>query len=937
MYEKMFSPGKIGNVTVKNCLVMSPMGTGLANLDGTPTEDMIAFYEARACGGVGLISTEVCRVNDVHGAAMLRQLSLTRDRNIEPMSRMVQSVQKHGAKMFCQLHHPGRETVPALLGGQPVVAPSAIPCKFLNSPTRALENAEVKELVQQFGEAAMRAKKAGFDGVILHAAHGYLLEQFLSPYTNKREDEYGGSFENRLRFISEIIDLIHEKCGADYPLVVRLGVEEFLDKTGVAEDYIHIQDGVRIAMAIEKLGVSAIDVSCGIYETGVTVIEPVSFQQGWRRDLIKAVKDHVSVPVIAVSAIKEPDVGEKMLAGGVMDFLSLGRAWLADPDWGRKALEGRESELRKCIGCLRCFESLNDNIPIAMPPECAVNPILMREGKFSELPADTAHHTVVVVGGGVAGMSAARTLAVRGSKVTLLEKSDQLGGLVNYASASPLKGNMRFAIDFYENEFRRLGVDLRLGTEATVEMLEKMAPDGVVVATGALPIDTSKIPGADLPNVFGMTDVLGGAAGIENKNVVIIGAGVTGLECGEYLNAHGNRTTIVDMLDQIAPNDNHTIVADDCGRLRMHGTSFMLKHALKTITPEGVILECLDSGAEVMVAADVVVLSLGLVSNNTLTAAIKEKFPEVCDVGGAVDAGGKIPQAVRTGFECAAKMFTKEKESSFRLSDARMKDFGKVSLMDDQEGLYLCYLTDPEAIKKVLPAPLKPFSMPVVTLSICHVNNPSFADDYYEAILGVYAMYGKNLGLYPLGLVLGGPGAEMATQCGRDNGSIPKKMGAEFVIRRSGETVTASVTRRGVQLVDAKLELGSYNSPLAAAMYQFPAPGKKVYGGGFYFHFDRVPDVEGVSHFVNGAFLSNLCEYNYKSWEPGFASLKLQSGADDPWSELPINTIVGGAMSMNSLLVHKLNYIQDVDADAVVPYLMTGRYDRTAFMETGRV
>jgi hypothetical protein len=276
------------------------------------------------------------------------------------------------------------------------------------------------------------------------------------------------------------------------------------------------------------------------------------------------------------------------------------------------------------------------------------------------------------------------------------------------------------------------------------------------------------------------------------------------------------------------------------------------------------------------------------------------------------------------------------KTTSFLTTQEDLAKFGKISLMDNQEGLYLCFLTDPAVIARLLPPPLKPFSMPVVTLSIAHVKSPSFADDYYEAILGVYAMHGKDLGLYPLSLLLGGPGAEMAVQLGRDNGSIPKKLGAEFVIRQTGNTITASVSRHGVQLIEAKLELGETNSPLTGAMYQFPEPGKHTYGGGFYYHFDREPDNEGVSHFISGALLQNLCEYTYKSWEPGFVNLKLHSSIDDPWGEIPINTIVGGAYSENSLLVHKLNLVEHLDAEEIIPYLMAGYYDRTAFMETGR-
>ena len=305
-------------------------------------------------------------------------------------------------------------------------------------------------------------------------------------------------------------------------------------------------------------------------------------------------------------------------------------------------------------------------------------------------------------------------------------------------------------------------------------------------------------------------------------------------------------------------------------------------------------------------------------------------------VGSAVK-DGTIAPAVRTGYETGRELFAEKKAPSFLVSKEDLPNFGKVSLMDEQEGLYLAYLTDPAAIARLLPPPLAPFSMPVVTLSVCHVRKPSFADDYYEAILGVYATYGKSLGLYPLGLVLGGPGAEMAVQCGRDNGSIPKKLGAEFVIRREGNQVTAGVTRRGTQLVNAALQIGEYNSPLTHVLYQAPAAGKQTFGGGFYFHFDREPDENGVSHFRNGALLMNQCEYNYQSWEPGFAGLTLESSVDDPWAELPVHTIIGGAYSKNSLLVHKLNLAENLDADAIIPYLLTGRYDRTAFMETGRV
>lgn len=909
MYKKLFESGRIGNVEMKNRLVMSPMGIGLANLDGTPTDDMIAYYEARAIGGAGLIIPEITRINDGHGAGLMRQLSVTKDRHIAPLSRLADAVHKHGTKIFIQLHHPGRETVSALMGGQLVAAPSAIPCKYLQQETRALATEEIKQLVQQFINGAVRVQKAGCDGVELHAAHGYLLQQFLSPYTNKREDEYGGSFENRLRIITEIIAGIKKACGADFPVGVRLSVEEFLNQTGVTEDYIHIQDGIKIAMALEQAGIDFLDASCGLYETGMTCIEPISFAQGWRHDLLAAVKGHVKIPVIGVSAIREPDVAEKFLKEGVEDFVSLGRAWLADEEWGRKVQEGREKELRKCISCLRCFESLNEYNAAGLPPECALNPRLARERKYSGLPRDIGGHRAVVVGGGPAGMCAAQTLALRGVKVVLMDRKEELGGTINLAKKPPLKERMQWIADYYREEFKRLGVEVRLHTEATPEIIMECEPDGVIIATGSVSVVPSKIPGIHNENVYTVEEVLSGKANLKEKKVVVIGAGLTGLETAEYLGDLGNKVTIVDMLGEVAPGCNHTNVADVCTRLAKYETEFLLGHALKEVQANGVVLERTEDHLEVDVFAQAVVLSLGFCPDASLAEVLRDKNIELKVVGSAVK-DGTIAPAVRTGYEAGRELFAeKKKVPSFRLSSDEISQFGKISLMDNQEGRYISYLSDPAAIARLLPPPLKPFSIPVVTLSICHVKNPTFADDYYEAILGVYATYGKTLGLYPLGLVLGGPGAEMAVQCGRDNGSIPKKLGGEFVIRRSGGLVTASVTRRGTQLVEAAMELGEYNSPLTHTLYQAPEAGKKTYGGGFYYHFDREPDQEGVSHFRNGALLMNLCEYNYQSWEPGLVSLDLKSSIDDPWAELPVHTIVGGAYSKNSLLVHKLRKI----------------------------
>ena len=660
------------------------------------------------------------------------------------------------------------------------------------------------------------------------------------------------------------------------------------------------------------------------------------FSTGLRKDLIKAVKDHVSIPVIGVSCIREPQIAEQFLEGSIVDFVSMGRSWLADEEWGRKVLEGRENELCKCINCLRCFESLNAWMGAGIPAECAVNPRACREHRYGNAEYDLKGHKAVVVGGGPSGMIAAKTLAERGVKVTLIDRQNELGGTVNLAKKPPLKERMSWIADYYKVEFEKLGVEVKLGVEATAESIAAMNPDAVLVAAGSKSIIPRSIPGIDGENVYTVEEILTGKAGLKGKKALIVGAGVTGLETAEYLCHEGNTVVLADMLEKVAPNANHTNVADVCGRLKKYNAQFMMEHALKEIKENGVVLERLSDHELVTVDADAVVLSLGFRPDNGLVEELKAKGIPAQAIGNAVK-DGTIAPASRSGFEAARALFkTSVRTPSFITAPDEMPNFGKISLMKNQEGVYLAYLTDPAAIARILPPPLKPFSVPVVTVSVCHVKEPTFADDYYEAILGVYCTYEKQLGLYPIGLVLGGPGAEMAVQCGRDNGSIPKKLGSEFVIRRNGEHVTAQVCRRGTELVNIDLAVGEYNNAMTGMLYQFPEAGKKTYGGGFYFHLDREPDKEGKSHFQNGALLQNLCEYKYHSWEPGFASVELKSSIDDPWGELPIRTVIGGAYSSNDLMVHKLNLCEEIDADILAPYLLTARYDRTAFMETGR-
>ena len=935
MYEKLFEKGRIGNVELKNRLVMTPMGTNLAELDGTPGPAMLAYFEARAIGGCGLIMPEICRVNEKTGAGMLRQISATSDRHIPGLAKLAETVHKHGSKIFIQLHHPGREGVSSLIGGQPCVSASDRVCQVSQQETRPMTLDEIHELVGQFGDAALRCKKAGIDGVELHCAHGYLLQQFLSPYTNKREDEYGGSFENRIRIVLEIIEDIRKKCGNDYVLGCRVSVEEFLDKIGVTEDYIHIQDGIKIVKTMEAAGIDFVDVSCGLYETGIMSVEPISFPQGWRKDFVKAVRDVVDIPVIAVSAIREPQVAEAFLEGGVSDFVGMGRTWLAEPEWGKKVLEGREDELNKCISCLRCFETLLSLNSQGLPFECAVNPRTCNEYRYGDLEPDTEGHKLVVVGGGPAGMYAAQTAAKRGIQVTLLDRQEELGGTVNLAKKPPLKERMQWLADYLGQDLKKRGVDIRLGQEATADEIAALNPDAVILATGSAAIIPKDLPGVDGSNVYGIEQVLTGKADLAGKKIAMIGAGLAGLETGEYLGEQGCDVTFVDLLKQAGTNAYRTNVADIMSRLNKMKITWELGNGLKEILADGVIIENVDTKETKKIDAEAVVLSLGNRPDQSLKAALEEKGIPVKVVGSAIK-DGLIAPATRTGYEAGASIFKKE-TPSFVIPKEQMSNFAKVSHMRGQEGIYLAYLTQPEAIAKILPPPLQPFSIPVGTLSVCHIKDPTFADNYYETILGVYCTYQGQLGMYPISLLLGGEGAEMATQLGRDNSAIPKKLGAEFVIRKNDGKVSVQVARRGSEIVNVEMTLGSYNHPLTHMLYQAPAAGKQTAGSGYYFHFDRLPDENGVWRFTNTGLIRNIVNYDYESWTPGFVDkLELNSSLDDPWGCLPINTIVGGAYAENNLLITALQYLEDVPADVLMPMIMPAWYDRTTFMEGGR-
>lgn len=691
-YPNLFKEGRIGNLTLKNRIVMAPMGTGMANLDGTPSEQITAYYEERARNGVGLIITEVTRVNTLHGATLLRQLSLAHDRHVAPFAAMVERIHAQGAKIFPQLHHPGRQGLSAMgisgpqieilrrlwpgvneylpkifrlmerfpavvdwmlndLRWPAVVAPSAVPCRLFNQRTRALMRWEIKGLERDFIRAARRAQLAGADGVELHGTHGYLIQQFLSPLTNLRRDEYGGSLENRMRFLLNIVSGIRRECGDGFPIMVRLTVDEFcqyLEEPGIG---IELDEGVEIARRLERAGVDAIDVSSANYDTMNWWLEPMSFPCGWRKYLARAVKEAVSIPVIAANLIRSPEQAEEQIAEGTQDFVSLGRPLLADSAWVAKAREGRGNEIKRCISCLRCIESLMDNTVSGLPLECAVNPRLGRERETAQPRRDGGGKTAAVVGAGPAGLAAAEVLADRGFSTVVFERSGSAGGQLKLAKAPPKKDKIDWCIQDLEASALRSGAEIRFHTEASPQNLAELDPYTVIAATGAKPI-VPEIPGVRRENVCTMNEVLDGTVVLEGKSVAVIGSGLSGLETAELLGERGNRLLVVEMLDEIGAGAYHQNLRDVLGRLEAYNPEFITSHKLVEIGEGEITLQNVKSGARVTRRVDHVVLAVGMRGDDRLAQELKPRFPRVQVVGDA-RRPGRIYNAVRDGFDTA--------------------------------------------------------------------------------------------------------------------------------------------------------------------------------------------------------------------------------------------------------------------------------------------
>lgn len=626
-FPRLFEQASIGNLKLKNRIVMLPMRTAYATLSGEATQRTIDHYVERAKGGVGVVT--VGNIS-IHLPQALNQLVLDSDWLLMGHYELVEKVHAYGAKIIAQLNHPGRQKYPeASHPEEEMVSSSSLPMTSLGRvfPTpKALSKGEIYQFIERYASAAERAKRVGYDMVELHGGHGYLINQFISPFMNKRTDEFGDSLENRMRFPLELIRAVRKAVGPDFPIGFRLSAVEFVSG-GITLD-----QSTTIAQMLEAAGVAYINVSAGIAEAINKVIDLMRDPEGWREYIWEAIKKAVKVPIFAGGGLRHPDFCERLLEQGKTDFIGLARPLLADPEWPKKAEEGRVEDIRLCISCNECLAGSARRRRGGGARRCAVNAASGREREFALVTQAPAPKRVMVIGGGPAGLEAARVAAMRGHKVTLYEKREMLGGQLLIAGKPQSKRRVLWLCDYLSTQMKKLGVEVELGVEVTPGVVEEAKPDALVVATGAEPA-LLDIPGVSGKGVVGAWDLLREKTKHEKERIAVVGGGLLGCEVAEYLLESENMVTIIEQLHSVASDMEPSNRFGMLEHFKERNVVILTRRKAARITESGVQIANLSNGQEELVEADQVVIAVGVKPVNALAGVLEGMVPELYSVG----------------------------------------------------------------------------------------------------------------------------------------------------------------------------------------------------------------------------------------------------------------------------------------------------------------